>query len=164
MRQKYQHVYCSIDIWWVYAYFFCCSVNARHFTLYNGTFPVWPQQRTGACKCHVIVVVWRQRVQKLTPAELRLFANQSGFTVNVIIVDQMIVSIELYRNLTLSTDGWTWWNHDTPPPFNVVTKAAKEYNKIWMHIEWLLTTNLATWFTLESITWCSCNQTSINSW
>ena len=28
------------------------------------------------------VVVWRQRVQKLTPAELRLFANQSGFTVN----------------------------------------------------------------------------------
>ena len=55
--------------------------DTRHFTLYNGTFPVCPQQRTGACKCHVIVVVFTLRVQKLTPAELRLFATQCGKTI-----------------------------------------------------------------------------------
>ena len=65
----------------MYAYFFCCSVNTRYFTLYNGTFPVCPQQCTGACKCHVIVVVFRLRVQKLTPTELRLFATQCGITI-----------------------------------------------------------------------------------
>ena len=55
--------------------------DTRHFTLYNGTFPVCPQQRTGTCKCHVIVVVFRLRVQKLTPAELRLFTTQCGITI-----------------------------------------------------------------------------------
>ena len=56
--------------------------DTRSFTLYNnGTFPVCPQQRTGACKCHIIVVVLTLRVQKLTPAELRLFATQCGITI-----------------------------------------------------------------------------------
>ena len=31
--------------------------DTRPFIFYNGTFPVYPQQRTGACKCYVIVVV-----------------------------------------------------------------------------------------------------------
>ena len=57
--------------------------DMRPFTLYNGTFPVCRQQRTGACKCHVIVVVFRLRVQKLTPAELRLFAKQCGSTITL---------------------------------------------------------------------------------
>ena len=58
----------------------------RHFTLYNGIFPVCPRQRTGACKCHVIVVVLRLRVQKLTPAELRLFATQCGKNITMLFV------------------------------------------------------------------------------
>ena len=57
--------------------------DTRPFTLYNGTFPVCPQQRTGACKCHVIVVVFRLRVQKFTPAVLRLFATQRGITIHL---------------------------------------------------------------------------------
>ena len=56
--------------------------DTQHFTLYNGTWSVCPQQRTGACKYHVIVVVLRLRVQKLTPAELRLFAMQFGKTIS----------------------------------------------------------------------------------
>ena len=76
-----------------FACFFCCFhtktdyhrqiyLDTTHFTLYNGTFPICPQQRTGACKCHVIVVVLRLRVQKLTPADFRLFATQCGSTIN----------------------------------------------------------------------------------
>ena len=69
-----------------FAYFFVAFIpttdylrqiyrHTRHSTLYNGTGPVYPHQRTGACKCHVIAAVSSLRVQKLTPAELRPFCH-----------------------------------------------------------------------------------------
>ena len=88
MRQKYQHVYCIVSIVGVCLFLLLLRqiyTGTRSLSPCVGTFPVCPQQRTGACKCYVIVVVFRLRVQKLTPAELRLFATQCGSTVTRII-------------------------------------------------------------------------------
>ena len=83
----------------------------RHSTLYNGTFPVCPQQRTWAYKCHIIVVVLRLRVQKLTPAELRLFAMQCGKTISSLRMWRLHFSLSYVGQVCiikrLSSKVWT---------------------------------------------------------
>ena len=69
----------------------------RHSTLYNGTGPVYPHQRTGACKCHVIAAVLSRRVQKLTPAELRPFCHtkREDYNGDLVVLISLILSCQI---------------------------------------------------------------------
>ena len=92
--------------------------DTQHFTLYNGTFPVCPQQRTGACKCHVIVVVLRLRVQKLTPVELRLFATQCGKTITIQNIPINTANGECCRIIWHEREGkWTTMLDECDPKY-----------------------------------------------
>ena len=107
-----------------FSHFFCCFHttidylsqiyrDTLHFTLYNGTVPVYPQQRTGACKCHVIAAVLRLRLQKLTPAELQPFCHVKWEHYNYNIICciwhfQMIRHIYIYVGIILQTFLILW--------------------------------------------------------